>query len=302
MATSTTRKDAYDIIHNHALILINANPRWGATKEHITSNMLEIIDSRNQVGLRYSFFPTHATINDDNSEPINQRAVRPVSAPKHYGVYVSLHPDDNDKGETTERFIGGYTSLTAASHAMMMTARLSQTKYSDSNLQNRSIELSDQMGRVLQRYWIEEGRLVERVFVKEEEWGTMSLQRDEERHESLSEGKKNKHSVLRIPSPEVDTETPISPTHLSREAGTSQPTPLPEGSGVGAKDDDSTTLWCTCRKPDDGKLVMGCENDACAVCGIMLFVEGVEDEEEATKKPAAKKKGGGGRRKKYKTG
>ncbi|KAH9875216.1 hypothetical protein J1614_004707 [Plenodomus biglobosus] len=276
IATSANRDDAHDSMRNHAVQLINENPRWGATKEHSMHNIYEITDSNHRTQLRYDISPIVSIGSDDNGDSMWQRDAVLTTAPKHYGIYFSLHPKGDKNVETKEQFLGGYTCLAQATYAMIMSARAFMTRHSDSTVQDRSLELLDRTGRPAQSYWIEEGRLVHGIFVREDKWEALLHQRDQGTYVPCL-AKRKRHYVLRMPTPEPPAETTVSEETIDAEpdAEHAHPTPPPEVAGqvVAAAeyehedkdddddDDDPTKQWCKCRHPDDGSLMICCANE-----------------------------------------
>ncbi|CBX93271.1 hypothetical protein IAQ61_008984 [Plenodomus lingam] len=285
ITTSKTRDDAHDFMRNHALLLINANPRWGATEEHTTYNIYEILDSKHYIQLRYDISPIHFTDFDEVGDPLWQRGAAPMVAPRHYGIYFSLHPKDGEDVETKKQFSGGYTCLGEASHAMTLSARAFLAKHSGSKAEERSLELLDDAGRLAQKYWIEEGRLVDGVFMQEEEWEAMLDQRDEGMYvPPVIKGKR--HSVLRMPTPELPMgrkgpENDHVEVHNAEPAQLTPPPDISAQEGEKEEDGDPTKPWCSCRQPDDGLLMICCANeDKCPVKWYHARCLGIRDAPE----------------------
>ncbi|KAI8934637.1 hypothetical protein NX059_008330 [Plenodomus lindquistii] len=310
---SATYNDAYKAMRDHALQIIDGKVYWGATSERTTDGINEIIDSRQHVQLRYDISPIHTTATNADGTAIWQRGKASTTPPKHFGVYFSLHPQDNDKGQMLKNFLGGYTDPAQAAYAMSISARMYLARHSGSTVRENRIDLIDRAGQIAQRFWIEQGRLVNGAFMKEDEWKAMP---DVTLIPPAMKGRENRHSVLRIPSPDTNTPHPFPPSSMTTPLppplkSATLPTPTPKDfdhDEDADSDSDPSRPWCSCRQPDDGSKMLCCSNEnKCPVkwyharCLGFANVEegwvcGVCDGDSARKggkKAAARKMGGG---------
>ncbi|KAF1945162.1 hypothetical protein EJ02DRAFT_329342, partial [Clathrospora elynae] len=269
VAIASDWNSAYEALRIHAAGQIDVKATWGASKGLATKNMYEILDSKNMVKLRYDMDAIVASGKDADGTTIWERLKEPVvaSPPIHYGLYVEIYP--NDEYNKEEFFAGGYKSLGEASHAMKMSATAFLNGHSGAQMMDRCIELVDERGKVGQRYIIRDGRWRAGGFVKEEDWvgrvarprpgvhgatpplsspsnGQDDLQDSPLGSESAALLQKDAQSELDAASPELHGTR--SSTGMSR-----------------AQTPNGIPLWCSCRLPDDGSLMIECENFNCAI-------------------------------------
>ncbi|KAL6710673.1 hypothetical protein ACN47E_007730 [Coniothyrium glycines] len=240
-----TRPDwstAYDSMRGHARELINIHPDWSAPTELVKNDMFEVIDGAKKVRLRYDIALVQADASTLDGAPQQwQRrgmssAAPSSSAPAPYGLHVHLyHPD---REETEQHFIGGFTSFGTASHAMKASALAYLARHADVRLMERSIELVGASGRIAQRYTITD---TPADFLK--------------------------RPILPLPLPLPPTESLLVDEPAKKDAVQTISQPV-SSSSPQDQDPLRTTdaeLWCTCRGPDDGTLMLFCEDPACPV-------------------------------------
>ena len=148
---------------------ISANPGWGATKQTSNNDLYKIIDSENEVRLRYEI-DTVLPVSSDTDSILKtcKRENNEPSLPVHYSLFVEV--DCGTKHNAAGVFLGGFKSLGEADHAMKQSARLHIHMGKKAKLYHRSIEILGEQGEVLQRYAIENGkRDGDGRFIKEED-------------------------------------------------------------------------------------------------------------------------------------
>jgi hypothetical protein len=216
---------AYTAMREHAAAEINKHAAWGATRELLTDDSFEIIDSAHNVRLRYSITaiqPSDQSSADSISRTRRENDVSPYDGPaQRYGVYVDLYCDDPAK--QTQHFIGGFNSLGEANHGMKSAAAAYVAKYSEVRLLENSVELIGSRGEVCMRYTLRR----------------IPLNANE--------------AVLRLPPPAIEDSAPLD------------------------QQDGEEEQWCTCRQPDDGTLMLQCENDGCPVQWYHVRCVGVSE-------------------------
>jgi hypothetical protein len=267
--TASDFSTAYSALRNHAGLQIGERPEWGAISEVTQNNAFEILGHDQEVPMRYSI---DTVCNDDDP-------------PEHYGMFVDL---DVHSAHNTKNFvIGGYKSLGEASNAMKTSAQASLAQHAGVRLMERSIELVDEKGEVRQRYMVVKGHWQNGEFIAEEEWpvGVKATNARNHRLPTPSSLPPDKHET---PQPQ---NTPFqdkldTPASLPIDPEIDLALPAPES-------------WCTCHTPDDGTLMICCENDDCPIHWHHARCMGVEKEPVGdwwcpacapTHAPAAKRK------------
>jgi hypothetical protein len=259
---------------------IGKNPQWGAARHIPRNGTWDLVDAKDVVHLRYRLEAIRSTDLDTTGNPVdwlretewlqNHYADRP---PVHHGLYLDMNCTSDKGGKKV--FLGGYNCLGEANNAMKTSARAYLKEHSGVRLFERGLELVGDDGHVRQRYMIKDGRWEDGRFVGEQEW----VRREMERRESLSlrnEGTEicraeGKFCVVPLDTPEA------APAIIKDEVPDVRGTPQPE---VQSPPDESQTpnpqpvvevptqaaeLFCTCRRPDDGSLMLFCDNQNCAI-------------------------------------
>jgi hypothetical protein len=261
----------------HAGEQIGKNLQWGAARHIPRSGTWDIVDGKDVVHLRYRLEAVRSTDRDKTGNPVdwvretewlqNHYADRP---PVHHGLYLDMNC--NSDKEAKEVFLGGYSCVGEANSAMKTTARAYLREHSGVRLFERSLELVGGDGQVRQRYVIKDGRWEDGGFVKEEEW----IKKEVQIREGLSLPPsptsicraKGKFSIMPLdaqtPEPDVtQDEARVTPQPDLRscpgQPQIADPNPEVEAPAQDAK------VWCTCRRPDDGTLMLCCENDNCNI-------------------------------------
>ena len=259
---------AYDAMRAHASSEIDKNAKWGATREMVTNNVYEIIDSSHIVRLRYDIDTIFSASKDAEHAMTWKREkdwlaeYHAKAPPVRYGIYVARNCDDEFK--TEHFFLGGFQSLGEANHAMKTSAHAYLQADGGANLMERSLELLSEKGEVRQRYVIENGRWENGGFVKEEDWLRKEM--------NVGGGRISPISPKPASDPDVQATVttkpilrlipPTSSSLVTQAAPQLAPPPqdLQPESPVG-----DVALWCTCRQPDDGSLMVLCENEDCPI-------------------------------------
>lgn len=154
---------------------------------------------------------------------------------------------------------------------------------------NASVEIWDSEGARKVRYEIVEGAWVGGRFVRDDDG-------EEVDGGGVDDGDVRAEMTVRTKAPETETEPerkleqeqailPTLPTHPEAAPAADEETPS-----------DEEALWCTCRRRNDGSLMIACENEECAVVWFHGRCVGVEKAPEGEWwcegcRPAA---GGGG--------
>ncbi|KAJ4369034.1 hypothetical protein N0V83_006116 [Neocucurbitaria cava] len=294
--------NAWQAMLAHATDQIDANVQWGATRERIKNGVYEIIDSSFEVRLRYDIETVYPVGENTQCETTWQRQKDwlaqnyPDAPPVHYGMYAAQDNSD-DKSKTEPLFVGGFNSIDEANHAMKTCAQAYLSKHSKARLMEKSVEVVSEKGQTKQRYMIEKGRWKDGRFVKEEEWlrKEMHARGGDKSNNPLapppplpppnpaalprSKSKtKPKPKPKRTPPPPTKlklrlkrtaTEVPVTIQATLQAPPPPPPPPPPTQHPPSLQQNQhppgDPTTYCTCREPDDGQLMIQCDNDACPV-------------------------------------
>ncbi|KAI4666600.1 uncharacterized protein J4E79_002639 [Alternaria viburni] len=151
----TTQKAMRD----HATQEIEANVKWGATKELSTNRLYEILNSKNHVVLRYEMDIVFPAIEDADGVKQWSRASELDALPVQYGLCVEYLNDNYEEEEGAERsLVITFGSLGEAKHAMKKSAAAYIGSSSGVKVSERCIEMVGEEGQILRKYKIEEGR------------------------------------------------------------------------------------------------------------------------------------------------
>jgi hypothetical protein len=289
IATAPNFSTAYTRLCEHASGEIGSHPTWGATYTRTLQNVYEILDPDNAVRMRYSI-DTVIPFEDGWKREREWLAEDYLDrAPRHWGMYVDInHSPEFSSAKEQNFFLGGFTSVGEAKHAMKISCAAYLEQYPSMRIMERCVELVDEKGSVRLRYRIVNGRYVQGRFVREEEWVEKEmggLARGEE-----VEWEMKKSDIKRLPTP---TPTPTSmreePTAVvATPAPEELPpaptpkklapvTPVPEEPTSAPKEEPKveeepepepeleTENWCICHTPDDGTLMICCDNESCPI-------------------------------------
>jgi len=158
-------------MRDHATQAIEANVRWGSTKELSTNCLYEILDSKNHVVLRYEMDIVFPAGGNTEGVKLWTRASELDALPVQYGLCVEYLNDNYDEEEGAERsLVVTFGSLGEAKHAMKKSAAAYIGSSSGVKVSERRIEMVGEEGQVLRRYKIEEGRRdAQGRFIREED-------------------------------------------------------------------------------------------------------------------------------------
>ena len=158
-------------MRDHATQAIEANVKWGATKELSTNRLYEVLDSKNHVVLRYEMDIVFSAGENADGIKLWTRASELDALPVQYGLCVEYLNDNYDDKEGAERsLIVTFGSLGEAKHAMKKSAAAYIGSSSGVKVSERRIEMVGEEGEVLRRYKIEEGRRdAQGRFIREED-------------------------------------------------------------------------------------------------------------------------------------
>ncbi|RYO72927.1 hypothetical protein AA0113_g459 [Alternaria arborescens] len=290
---------AYEAMRKHAAGEIEANVHWGATTELNTNNLYEILDSRNRILLRYELDAVSSVRQDANGDRIWQRASASPALPVHYGMYIDLHCDTRDEAE--HFFIGGFKSLGEANHAMKQSAAMYLQGHGETKLYDKSIELSGNGSFLRVEDWpLEQGSTDSKVPVlrlpipetsKLSEPPTAQTAVPQIVAEFVVQGRPQ--DVQNVPAPVISEpqavqsirrqsqrhQTPIPPADETKQK---QPKTRPQAKPKAPAKSETTAQrksqpktqvqtahdpnpYCSCRLPDDGSLMVCCDNEQCPV-------------------------------------
>jgi hypothetical protein len=249
VATAPDFTSAYTLLRAHAGNEIDKHAHWGATYTRTSHDTYEITDPDDTVQMRYSIDTMLRSENETWTREQSQLAQDSFEHPKeHYGMYIDMpFPSSSSSVQPQSFIIGGFASLGEACHTMKTCARAWLAQHSSAQLMERSIELVDEKGSVRQRYRIERGRWVGGGFVSEEEWMGWEIVGGGEVEEVM----RGKVEIKRLTTP-----TPMGMTEVERDE---------EEEKAEAEAEAVVNVWCTCREPDDGSLMVCCENEECAI-------------------------------------
>jgi len=158
-------------MRDHATQAIEANVRWGSTKELSTNCLYEILDSKNHVVLRYEMDIVFPAGGNTEGVKLWTRASELDALPVQYGLCVEYLNDNYDEEEGAERsLVVTFGSLGEAKHAMKKSAAAYIGSSSGVKVSERRIEMVGEEGEVLRCYKIEEGRRdAQGRFIREED-------------------------------------------------------------------------------------------------------------------------------------
>tara|TARA_R110002003_G_scaffold41_23_gene3027 strand:- start:35679 stop:36809 length:1131 start_codon:yes stop_codon:yes gene_type:complete len=239
---------AYNMLHQHAGERIGQRPDWGNTLTQAADNKFEILGHDHEVRLRYEIALVNASGSNAQGKPIWTRVndkleEATVDAPPE--LYI-MDIDLDCHAEDTKHFItGAYHSVAEASSAMKAAAHAYLDKHDGARLLERQIELVDEKGVVHQRYSVGPGRYTNNQLMTEEAW--------------LQQQAQNAAHLV-TPEPSSPVPEPAINTAAPRPQAAAKAKPKPT-----AVETQDARIWCTCRHPDDGTFMLGCENDGCPV-------------------------------------
>ncbi|KAI4645141.1 hypothetical protein J4E93_005941 [Alternaria ventricosa] len=158
-------------MREHATREIEANVKWGGTKELSTNRLYEILDSKNHVVLRYEMDIVFPAAEDADGVKQWSRASELDALPVQYGLCVEYLNNNYEEDEGAERsLIVTFGSLGEAKHAMKKSAAAYIGSSSGIKVSERRIEMVGAEGEVIRRYKIEEGRRdAQGRFIREED-------------------------------------------------------------------------------------------------------------------------------------
>ncbi|KAF2830098.1 hypothetical protein CC86DRAFT_180473 [Ophiobolus disseminans] len=258
---ATNFNSAYEKLCEHAGDKIGQRPDWGATKE-VTSKTYDILSFDGKVRLRYQIALMRSSGHNEAGDIIwtpehDWLTKQHFNGPKdQYGMVIDL--ECHDKTNTKNFLVGGYSSPGEAADAMKQSAVAYLAQNKGARMFERSIELVNEQGEILQRYQVVKARWQYGEFVKEQAWleKEAKLRLRDEGYHSFSDtdasGKTHTFSLLGAYPPSLPS-TP-SPKLFQNPApvATKDAQPILED-------------WCTCHSPDNGDLMICCENNDCAV-------------------------------------
>lgn len=122
---------------------------------------------------------------------------------------------------------------------MKMSAQAYLERDPNTKMFEKSIDLVNEVGSVKQRYYIQTGRYVNGTFTPEVA-SQKSLQPS--------------NTPLTVPSPPTNPPKTRTTTNKQRRRATKKPKTKP-----------AELVYGTCRKPDDGALMISCENSECPI-------------------------------------
>ncbi|OAK98194.1 hypothetical protein IQ06DRAFT_379074 [Phaeosphaeriaceae sp. SRC1lsM3a] len=276
----------------HASSLISANAAWGATSTRSSHNTFEILGYDQAIRMRFDIDTLHSTADGDWVRERVWLATHYADRPReHYAMYVEVNCQDASRRE--DYFVSGFESLGAANSAMKTSALEHLAAHPGARLFERSIELVGVDGGVVQRYLIAKGRFIDGRFVREENWVKKEIalrDGDEATLAALASDAAKKKGIMRLPTPPATAdggeEAEVTPALVTVQQEAQQPAaqdvrqqqlvqevqqqPAQETQQQPAQaqepeSKDTTEQWCTCRKPDTGELMIGCDNDDCPV-------------------------------------
>ncbi|KAF2036280.1 hypothetical protein EK21DRAFT_36927, partial [Setomelanomma holmii] len=258
---------AYDILRQHAATTVEEHPGWGATFAEVANNMFEIHDHNNDVRVRYEIALALNSGTTEVGELIWQRAdedTSPSSADGSDELYLmDIDIDCQGQGQDTVKHFmtGAYRSLAEASTAMKAAAAAYLDKHEGVKLLERQIELIDERKVVRQRYTVGPGRYVNKQLISETEW----LKRQNQDSTQVATPAPSSPLAGPLLEPVIHQVKPRPQRTLTAKAQSKATKPL------------DPTPWCTCRQPDDGSLMLGCENDDCPVQWYHAHCVGLEE-------------------------
>lgn len=207
---------------------------------------------------------------------------------EHYGMFIGVDPEKTSR--RGDHYVGGYTSLGEASAAMKASALGYLATHPGSRLFERSIEVVNEEGKVVQRFLVAKGRQIGGVFVCEEGWVRKEKalgDGDEDAVAKIKDDQVRSKGIMRLPTPppasddgaieemtvRPSTVQQVDQARPSQETQQQQPVlvqDLPEQQSAQtqvpeAGADDGIERWCTCHQPDTGELMIGCDNDDCPI-------------------------------------
>lgn len=263
---------AYEATRQHARHIVDKEVQWGASRDQLIENTLEIIDSSNVVRLRYDITPIQASDTGAGGDAVYKRRKLSASTVKsdnppsyavitqrkqiQYGLYVEWI---NENGSEPERqFMGGFTSREGADAAMKISAKAHLKRFRSSEFSNMSAQLSEDADKELLRR-----RYFYTAVDDPSEYAKPPVMRL-----TKSADVPQEHTVDETITDNKDA--PEEPTHaqdnvaapLATTQQQDQPTQQPSSPVSSATDQE---LYCTCRRPDDGKLMIGCDKEACEI-------------------------------------
>ncbi|KAH7398902.1 hypothetical protein DE146DRAFT_613855 [Phaeosphaeria sp. MPI-PUGE-AT-0046c] len=266
----------------HASSLISSNAAWGATSTRTLHNTFEVLGYDNDIRARFDIDTVRSTANGDWARERMWLATHYADRPhEHYGMYVETNCAD--AAHRNQFIVGGFESLGEASSAMKISAQGYLAANLGARLLERSVEIMDAEGVVVQRYLIAKGRQIDGKFVSEEEWVKKEIALrggDEEFLAALARDEAKSKGILRLPTPDSGTgvveetsnprvtEVASTPVPVQEQAQ-HQPAPEVKPQQQPAQEIEQQRTpaqeWCTCRQPDLGELMIGCDNDGCPV-------------------------------------
>jgi hypothetical protein len=249
-------KTAYSHLISHASQEIDTRPEWGATRQGMNDNTYEISTWNGEVVVRYSI----ELLRDIQSPESNIVVVGPA---EHYGVFADIA----DSEERKLYFISGFRNLGEASHALKTSAQVRLAQHDSVRLMERSIELLDEKGIVKHRYVIVKGRFVRGRFERDnEDWSAMGLEfandgaRSDQENGPVGVRPLVEPQLARASTPQVPSALTPALTQVPELPAVVAPViEAPHALGPAVE------TWCICHRPDDGTLMIACENDACPI-------------------------------------
>lgn len=225
---------------------------------------------------------------DENAEHerisiLQREDERPTQPQKHFGLLLETGSQPSTRKNVA--FQSGFTNLGSANNHMKLLAKEHVNKFQPSKMSTNEMEFVDSDGSVALRYFIAEGRWIEKCYVQDNLELPQHLLAPGNHEQSESVEHAQDHPQAHIIAP-LDVLLAKVTAHLSQPLqGESQlpveapPTMLPapvasptvETASTATATSPSPTkpttepLYCRCRRPDDGSLMIGCKNDGCPV-------------------------------------
>jgi hypothetical protein len=296
---------AYEKLRDHAGDEIGQRPEWGATDEVTSSKTFDILGFDHKIRLRYEIAIVRPSNRNEDGEIewVRERdwlANEEADGPKErIGMYVDL--DLQDKSGTKHFLVGGFTSIDEASDAMKESALAYAANPTITRLLERSIELVAANGDIVQRYQIVTGSWQNGKFVKEASWVAKEAEvqaaaayptpdasfyslRDAESATLVPEtptpdipyaSQEANASVSSEDSEDVEMaedEDVARDENVAEDETVAEDQTLAEDENVEededmteAEDEPEVQLWCSCQQPDDGRRMIGCDDENCAI-------------------------------------
>lgn len=263
-----SRKQAQTAMRTDAMFEVQQNTAtWGEVQELTTKHLYEIIDSYNIVRLRFEIAIVQSAGKDTQNQVAWERVPESVPEPQrrdpppvHFGVYSATNFEVLSHAPL---FTGGYDSLGEATHEILALGRTYPGKHERVNILETSVDVMDRKGSVQHRYWVEQGRLINGAFVKEEDWQQQDKAKDN--HKSPS--------VLRLPGPAAAYSSKSPHPSAAETSRASSPSPEDQAS---SSEEDASTPWCICRQPENGEKMVGCDNEDCSIEWFHFSCVGLE--------------------------